>query len=83
MSGTAIKSVNLSIGNVNLEGRFVNLFCYFCVSMLNCYILMYLVVYIVIIVRQSIIQQNDISHYWPDDPINAKATNKTKRHIKT
>jgi len=21
-------------------------------------------------------------HYWPDDPINAKATNKTKRHIK-
>ena len=22
-------------------------------------------------------------HYWPDDPINAKATNKTKRHIKT
>jgi ATP-dependent helicase HrpB len=22
-------------------------------------------------------------HYWPDDPANAKATNKTKRHIKT
>jgi ATP-dependent helicase HrpB len=21
-------------------------------------------------------------HYWPDDPANAKATNKTKRHIK-
>ncbi|NQY34097.1 MAG: ATP-dependent helicase HrpB [Alteromonadaceae bacterium] len=21
-------------------------------------------------------------HYWPDDPVNAKATNKTKRHIK-
>lgn len=21
-------------------------------------------------------------HYWPDDPLNAKATNKTKRHIK-
>ncbi|MFT4966099.1 MAG: ATP-dependent helicase HrpB, partial [Colwellia sp.] len=21
-------------------------------------------------------------HYWPDDPVNAKATNKMKRHIK-
>jgi hypothetical protein len=21
-------------------------------------------------------------HYWPDDPANAKATNKTKKHIR-
>jgi len=20
-------------------------------------------------------------HYWPDDPVNAKPTNKTKRHL--
>jgi hypothetical protein len=22
------------------------------------------------------------SHFWPDDPVNAQATRKTKRHIK-
>lgn len=31
---------------------------------------------------QSVIQPHTKIHYWPDDPINAKATNKMKRHIK-
>lgn len=30
---------------------------------------------------QSKIQQDITKHYWPDDPLNAKPTNKTKRHI--
>jgi len=32
---------------------------------------------------QSKIQQDITSHFWPDDPANAQATRKTKRHIKT
>lgn len=32
---------------------------------------------------QSVIQRYITIYYWPDDPANAEATRKTKRHIKS